>query len=423
MSYEPSDFNDRHFTTDNTGLPDGEYRYHHNSIHQDAASGQAQQAAASGNPPPDANKKSSGPRRGTALLLAGCLVLSLIGGAGGAVLADKLGLTGSSSTVLYQAVETPAPDASTIGYSYSDIVQRAEDSVVAITTESIATSYFFRQYVTQGAGSGVVLSTDGYIVTNYHVISGARQIAVTLNDGTEYAATLVGSDAANDIAVLKVDARDLPAAEFGDSEDLEVGDTVYAIGNPLGYELWGTMTDGIVSAVDRNVTVDGRTMTLIQTNAALNSGNSGGPLINEYGQVVGLNVIKMSSSYFSIEGLGFAIPSATMDRVVDDLLDVGEVLPQPLLGLSVRLEATQLADGARGLEVVEVTSGGASDRAGIRVGDYVTSAEGYPLETSGDLLWVRRHKRLGDQMTMTLWRNGETVEVTLSLRESLEETE
>ena len=130
----------------------------------------------------------------------------------------------------------------------------------------------------------------------------------------------MAGDPVNDLAVLKVDARDLPAAEFGDSEDLEVGDTVYAIGNPLGYELWGTMTDGIVSAVDRNVTVDGRTMTLIQTNAALNSGNSGGPLINEYGQVVGLNVIKMSSSYFSIEGLGFAIPSATMDRVVDDLL-------------------------------------------------------------------------------------------------------
>ena len=272
-------------------------------------------------------------------------------------------------------------------------------------------------------GTGVIFTEDGYILTNYHVVEGGSDCYIALDTGASYQASYVAGDPVNDLAVLKVDARDLPAAEFGDSEDLEVGDTVYAIGNPLGYELWGTMTDGIVSAVDRDVRVDDRTMTLIQTNAALNSGNSGGPLINEYGQVVGLNVIKMSSSSFSIEGLGFAIPSATMDRVVDDLLAVGEVLPQLVLGLSVRLEATQLSDTDRGLEVVEVTPGGASDRAGIRVGDYVTSAGGYSLETSGDLLWVRRHKRLGDELTMTLWRDGETVEVTLSLRESLEETE
>ena len=218
-------------------------------------------------------------------------------------------------------------------------------------------------------GTGVIFTEDGYILTNYHVVEGGSDCYIALDTGAGYPASYVAGDPVNDLAVLKVDARDLPAAEFGDSEDLEVGDTVYAIGNPLGYELWGTMTDGIVSAVDRNVTVDGRTMTLIQTNAALNSGNSGGPLINEYGQVVGLNVIKMSSSYFSIEGLGFAIPSSTMNRVVDDRLAVGEALPQPLLGRSVRREATQLSDGARGLEVVEVTSGGASDRAGIRVGD------------------------------------------------------
>ena len=272
-------------------------------------------------------------------------------------------------------------------------------------------------------GTGVIFTEDGYILTNYHVVEGGSDCYIALDTGKSYQASYVAGDPVSDLAVLKVDGRGLPAAEFGESDLLTVGDKVYAIGNPLGYELWGTMTDGIVSAVDREVLVDGRTMTLIQTNAALNSGNSGGPLINEYGQVVGLNVIKMSSSYFSIEGLGFAIPSSTMDRVVDDLLAVGEVLPQPLLGLAVLLEATQLSDGSRGLEVVEVTPGGASDRAGIRVGDYVTSAEGYPLETSGDLLWVRRHKRLGDELTMTLWRDGETVEVTLSLQESVDKTE
>ena len=272
-------------------------------------------------------------------------------------------------------------------------------------------------------GTGVIFTEDGYILTNYHVVEGGSDCYIALDTGASYQASYVAGDPVNDLAVLKVDARDLPAAEFGDSEDLEVGDTVYAIGNPLGYELWGTMTDGIVSAVDRNVTVDGRTMTLIQTNAALNSGNSGGPLINEYGQVVGLNVIKMSSSYFSIEGLGFAIPSATMDRVVDDLLASGEPQLQPVLGLSVLLEATQLSETESGLEVVEVTEGLAADRAGVRVGDYVLAADGYPLETSKDLLWVRRQKRIGDELTMTLWRDGEILEVTLSLRESVEETE
>ena len=272
-------------------------------------------------------------------------------------------------------------------------------------------------------GTGVIFTEDGYILTNYHVVEGGSDCYIALDTGKSYQASYVAGDPVSDLAVLKVDGRGLPAAEFGESDLLTVGDKVYAIGNPLGYELWGTMTDGIVSAVDRDVQVDGRTMTLIQTNAALNSGNSGGPLINEYGQVVGLNVIKMSSSYFSIEGLGFAIPSATMDRVVDDLLATGEPQPQPVLGLSVRLEATQLSDRSQGLEVVEITPGGAADRAGVQVGDYVLSAAGHPLETSEDLLWVRRQKRLGDELDMTLWRDGEIVEVTLSLQESMEETE
>ena len=265
-------------------------------------------------------------------------------------------------------------------------------------------------------GTGVIFTEDGYILTNYHVVEGGSDCYIALDTGKSYQASYVAGDPVSDLAVLKVDGRGLPAAEFGESDLL-------TIGNPLGYELWGTMTDGIVSAVDRDVQVDGRTMTLIQTNAALNSGNSGGPLINEYGQVVGLNVIKMSSSYFSIEGLGFAIPSATMDRVVDDLLATGEPQPQPVLGLSVRLEATQLSDRSQGLEVVEITPGGAADRAGVQVGDYVLSAAGHPLETSEDLLWIRRQKRLGDELDMTLWRDGEIVEVTLSLQESMEETE
>ena len=190
MTYPNDNFNDRNFTTGNTDLPTGEYRYDKDSIHQDAASGQAQQTAASGYHPSDANKKSTGRgKKGTALLLAGCLVLSMVGGAGGAVIAAKSGLLGTGSTVLYQGVEVPSTNGSTVGVSYSGVVQQVEDSVVAITTESVATNYFFRQYVTQGAGSGVVLTADGYIVTNYHVIKGAQQITVTANDGSTYAAT------------------------------------------------------------------------------------------------------------------------------------------------------------------------------------------------------------------------------------------
>lgn len=269
-------------------------------------------------------------------------------------------------------------------------------------------------------GTGVIFTRDGYILTNYHVVEGGSLCYITLDSGAGYPASYVAGDPDSDLAVLKVDGEDLPAVEFGESDFLEVGDTVYAIGNPLGYELWGTMTDGIVSAVDREVRVDERTMTLIQTNAALNSGNSGGPLINAYGQVVGLNVIKMSSKYSNVEGLGFAIPTATMERVVDDLLTCGTVQPQPLLGLSVLVKADTLPDGSSGLRVEDVTAGGAADRAGIQPGDYVLAAEGCAMGSSKDLLRVRRNKRLGQEMTVTIWRDGTVTDVTLSLQESVE---
>ncbi|MDY4966460.1 MAG: trypsin-like peptidase domain-containing protein [Dysosmobacter sp.] len=176
-------------------------------------------------------------------------------------------------------------------------------------------------------GTGVIITADGYVLTNHHVVAGGRNCTVTLSDNVQYEAKYVVSDEVNDLAVLKiVDARDLPTAELGDSSLLTVGETVYAIGNPLGVELRGTFTDGLVSALDRDVDVDGRTMTLIQTNAALNSGNSGGPLINQYGQVVGINTIKMMSEFSNIEGLGFAIPTQAIRRVVNTW-NIGKVIP------------------------------------------------------------------------------------------------
>ena len=269
-----------------------------------------------------------------------------------------------------------------------------------------------------GMGTGVIFSEDGYILTNYHVLEGGSDCTIYLENDHGYAASYVAGDADSDLAVLKVDRTGLPAARFGDSEKLTVGDKVYAIGNPLGYELRGTLTDGIVSAINRDVWVDGRTMTLIQTNAALNSGNSGGPLINEYGQVVGINTIKMSSSYSNIEGLGFAIPSSTIRRLVNDLLTSGQVQPEPVLGVTVMSLGTQLGEELWGVEVQSVTPGSAAEQAGVQVGDFVVAAGGIDVVASRDLLRARRQYHVGDEMPMTLWRDGTLVEVTLVLEQA-----
>lgn len=270
---------------------------------------------------------------------------------------------------------------------------------------------------TVSIGTGVIFTQDGYVLTNHHVVEGGRECVIALDSGRRYDAKYVAGDAENDLAVLKVDGSGLPTAVFGDSDLLAVGDKVYAIGNPLGVELRGTLTDGIISAINRDVQVDGRTRTLLQTNAALNSGNSGGPLINEYGQVVGINNIKMVSRATSVEGLGFAIPSAYMERVVNDLLTFGSLQPEPTLGISVLLEGTQVSPELWGIKVVSVTEGSAADRAGVREGDFITAAGGRDILTSQELLRVRRQLHLGDELSVVLWRDGEIIEVTLTLNE------
>jgi serine protease Do len=214
---------------------------------------------------------------------------------------------------------------------------------------------------------------------------------------------------------------ELPAAELGNSDALTVGDKVYAIGNPLGVELRGTFTDGIVSAINRNVWVDGRTMTLVQTNAALNSGNSGGPLINSFGQVVGINTIKMDSSLTNVEGLGFAIPTSSVVSIVNELLTYGELRPEPRLGITVSQAGETLPDGTVGILVQSVTPESAGDLAGVREGDYIVAADGDAVTSSADLLRVRRRFRVGDTMDLTLWRDGETLTVTLELLDAVED--
>lgn len=294
--------------------------------------------------------------------------------------------------------------------SAQEIYARVNPAVVSVVTE-IDETY-------AGYGTGMIFTPDGFILTNAHVIEEGVACAVYLSNGEMYEAKLVGYDEAQDLAVLKVEAEGLPCVEFGDSDFLTVGDPVYAIGNPLGYELRGTLTDGIVSAINRDVSVDGGTMTLIQTNAALNSGNSGGPLINQYGQVVGVNVIKMMSSYTNgtVEGLGFAIPISATAHKINELIETGEMTPDVVIGFSVALFAAEAEEGVSGLEVAEVTEGLAAYEAGIRVGDFVLAVNGEEVRTSDDVLRHRRGLRPGDEMEMTIWRDGKVFDVTLTMQ-------
>ena len=289
-----------------------------------------------------------------------------------------------------------------------EIYQRVNPSVVTVLAQLEGSV---------SVGTGVIFRSDGYILTNYHVLEGGRDCTVALDTGRTYEARYVAGDERNDLAVLKVELTGLPAATFGDSDQLAVGDQVYAIGNPLGVELRGTLTDGIVSAINRDVWVDGRTMNLIQTNAALNSGNSGGPLINAYGQVVGINTIKMSSSYSNVEGLGFAIPSASMRAAGERPADLRRGPAGALLRRDGAPAGHLAGGGPAGHPGAGCDAGSAADRAGIRRGTSSSPPPARRWHSSQELLRVRRRLYVGDQVTMELWRDGQRLEVTLTLNE------
>lgn len=301
-----------------------------------------------------------------------------------------------------------------IRLSAQEIYDMVNPSVVAVQVDQ-GDNYY-------SMGSGVIFSEDGYIVTNAHVIAGGSRAEVLFSDGSVYTASLIGYDSAYDLAVLKVSVTGLPAAEFGDSDNVRVGDVVYAIGNPLGLELRGTLTDGIISAIDRDVSAENGSMTLLQTTAALNSGNSGGALINEAGQVVGITNMKMMSDEETIEGLGFAIPTRSVKEVVDQLIAQGYYDDGiPLLGVKVY---TYNSDGVTpsGAYVSEVTAGSSAERQGLRVGDIITAANGKTVTNIGELLAVKETLNAGDTMVLSVWRNGErlTVELTLMTRYQME---
>lgn len=299
-----------------------------------------------------------------------------------------------------------------------EVAEKAADSVVEITTETVVTSQFMQQYVSQGAGSGVIISEDGYIITNNHVIDGASNITVRLRNGKSYDAELIGRDSQIDVALLKIDEKDLKPVTFGESKNLKVGETAVAIGNPLG-ELGGTVTNGIISALDREITIDGETMTLLQTNAAINPGNSGGGLFNANAELVGLVVAKSSGE--NIEGLGFAIPIDNVVDILDDLMDHGYVTGRASLGVMMQdISSDELfsyrVDKA-GTYIAQITSGSAAEKAGLEVGDCVTKIDDKEISTASEAASEISKHKAGDKITITVYRDGETKNISVTLDE------
>lgn len=266
-----------------------------------------------------------------------------------------------------------------------------------------------------GEATGVILSADGYLLTNAHVVSGCTDAWVYLQDDREYEARLVGEDLSTDLAVLKIEAEDLTPAEFGDSDTLSVGDTVYAIGNPLGVEYRNSMTDGIVSALSRDILMDQRSMLLIQHTAAINPGSSGGVLVNEAGQVIGVTNMKiMTTDYDPVEGLGFAIPSSTCKPVVEMLMEQGYVSDRPVLGITVYAQAAE-DDVPAGIRVESVDEKSSAWAEGLRPGDVILTADGTEVLETEDLVTVKGEKQVGDTISLEIWREGETFTITVKL--------
>ncbi len=358
-----------------------------------------------------------------AFMLIICIVLSSALGFGGAILyfesAKNKTEVSQNGKLVINTVDIDEQTADKlVDKSTAQISEEVSDTVVEITTESMSTSMFYGQYVSQGAGSGVIISSDGYIVTNNHVIDGATSITVTLKDKTTYDAELVGTDSVIDIALLKINATGLKAATFGDSDKLKVGDKAVAIGNPLG-QLGGTVTGGIISALDRDVVIGDETMHLLQTDTAINPGNSGGGLFDGQGLLVGIVVAKSSGS--EIEGLGFAVPINDVIDVVDDLKEHGYVRGRVAVGLELMDISNPMystyyyGSDQSGCFVNGVVNGSAAEKAGISVGDRIVSVDGTEIATASDVQNALDGKEVGDIVEFEIERNGRQriIEVTL----------
>lgn len=369
---------------------------------------------------PVQKKKEKKNHSGIKIVVASVL-LSSITSFGSAALAIKL--FGSTPTVIYESTNSPVinqTNATEMTSQVSLVASAVENSVVEIRTEQLVTSTWLQQYVSEGAGSGVVYSSDGYIVTNNHVIDGATNINVTMHDGSTYPAELIATDSKTDLALLKIEKNDCIPVVLGNSDKLIVGEETIAVGNPLG-QLGGTVTNGIISALDREITLDGRTHNLLQTNAAINPGNSGGGLFNASGELIGIVVAKSSGS--DVEGLGFAIPVNDVKEVIEQLITNGYVGGRPAMGISVisvetYQQAISYGVNKYGVFIVDVLEDSAAEKVGLQANDYIVSVDGVAIESYDDLSGILDSYDVGDTITIQIQRGRNIMDFSLTLQEN-----
>lgn len=355
----------------------------------------------------------------TALILA-CAVAGGLAGWGGAAIAGS----STSRTAIQQSSRQPVSvqvknvDGQT-KMEPAEVYASVVNSAVSINCSATSTNIFGQQTQTASSGSGFIITEDGYVVTNYHVVSGASSVEVTLYNGDTYDATVIGGDSDYDVAVLKINASGLQPVTLGESTDVNVGDTVLAIGNPLG-ELTFSMSQGIVSSCDRAINVDGTPFNMIQVDCSINPGNSGGPLVNLYGEVVGIVSAKYSTySSTTVEGLGFAIPISDVRSIITDIMENGAVTDKAYMAITAGTMNEQMAaqfniDVTEGVFVYSVVEGGAGDKAGLRLGDVITKMGDKTLTSRQDLSAAMKGYRAGDTVTLTVYRGGQYIEVELT---------
>lgn len=400
------------------------YRDPNAESHTESAAGSTVEPAADPvvtDTPVQPKKHHGGVGRVVALILS-CAVISAACGFGGAILAQNGSRTGK--TTVQQSNRTAATvsvkkvDGQTL-MSPAEVYASTVNSVVSINCSAVSTNIFGQQTESASSGSGFIYTADGYIVTNQHVVANASSINVTLYNGDTYPATLVGSDSDYDVAVLKIDAKDLPAVTLGSSTDVNVGDTVMAIGNPLG-ELTFSMSQGIVSCVNRAINVEGTPFNMIQVDASINPGNSGGPLMNLYGEVVGIVSAKYSSyANTTVEGLGFAIPINDVQSIIKDIIENGSVGNKAYVAITAGTMTQQMAaqykiNATEGVFVYSVEDGGAGDKAGLKLGDVITKLNDTQITSMEDLSAAKKGFKAGDTVTLTVLRDGKEITTQLT---------
>ena len=400
------------------------YRDPNAESHTESAAGSSVEPAAEPvvtDTPVQPKKHHGGVGRVVALILS-CAVISAACGFGGAILAQNSSRTGK--TTVQQSNRTAATvsvkkvDGQTL-MTPSEVYASTVNSVVSINCSAVSTNIFGQQTESASSGSGFIYTADGYIVTNQHVVANASSINVTLYNGDTYPATLVGSDSDYDVAVLKIDAKDLPAVTLGSSTDVNVGDTVMAIGNPLG-ELTFSMSQGIVSCVNRAINVEGTPFNMIQVDASINPGNSGGPLMNLYGEVVGIVSAKYSSyADTTVEGLGFAIPINDVQSIIKDIMENGSVGNKAYMAITAGTMTQQMAaqykiNATEGVFVYSVEDDGAGDKAGLKLGDVITKLNDTQITSMEDLSAAKKGFKAGDTVTLTVLRDGKEITTQLT---------